>query len=56
MTNRRHTFARRMAARRAIALLTGSHASLGLADRMTGFDGFRAGLPTPADTGKDEPK
>jgi hypothetical protein len=36
-----HTLQRRLAARRAIALLTGSHASLGLADRMRNFDGFR---------------
>lgn len=36
-----HTLQKRLAARRAIALLTGSHASLGLADRMSKFNGFR---------------
>lgn len=45
MTNRRHSFASRLAARRAIALLTGSHASFGLADRMSKFEGYQT-VPT----------
>jgi hypothetical protein len=36
-----HPLKRRLAARKSIALLTGSHASLGLANRMVGFEGYQ---------------
>lgn len=45
MTKKTQTFKRRLAARRAIALLTGSHACLGLANRMVGPVEFRPEPP-----------
>lgn len=41
MTKKTHPLARRLAARKTVALLTGSHASLGLADRMGNFEGYK---------------
>lgn len=51
MTKKTHPLARRLAARKAVALLTGSHASLGLVDRMSIFEGF--GHIPPAGFGRD---